>query len=124
MNFDAKILIVDDELPARKLLMGYLQKIGYENLTDVDSAEKAIQKLCIEKFDLVISDWNMPQMTGLEFYQLITERELITGVPFLMVTSVNEKDNVLKAIKMGVQGYIIKPFDVETLQDKIDDVLK
>ncbi len=129
MAFDPKmkILIVDDMSTMRKIIKGMLQKMGCDNLTEADDgipAWDAIQNAQKEgkPFQFIVSDWNMPGMTGLDLLKNVRGKEEFKKVPFLMVTAEAEQANIVTAVKAGVSNHIIKPFNAVTLQEKITKV--
>ncbi len=117
-----KVLIVDDFATMRRIIKNLLKQLGVEKMEEAEDGVKALQKLRSEKFDLVISDWNMPNMTGLELLQNVRNDPALKTLPFLMVTAEAEKENVLLAIKMGVSNYIVKPFTADVLQEKLSKI--
>jgi two-component system chemotaxis response regulator CheY len=129
MPFDPKqkILIVDDMNTMRKIIKAMLQKMGCTDLTEADDGVPAWQKLqeahaAGAPFQFVISDWNMPGMTGIDLLKNVRAHEGIKKTPFLMVTAEAEQSNVVVAVKAGVSNYVIKPFNQETLKGKIDKI--
>ncbi len=116
------ILIVDDQSTMRSLIRGMLQKMGFESLQEAEDGDVALNKMKQEKYDLVISDIHMPRMDGLEFLKQARGIESLKDVPFLLVTTESSKGAVLEAIKLKVNGYIVKPFTPETLQEKLAKV--
>jgi two-component system chemotaxis response regulator CheY len=126
-NPKQKILIVDDMNTMRKIIKGMLQKMGCDNLTEANDGIPAWQLIQDAHtngvpFDFIISDWNMPGMTGLDLLKHVREKEQFKTLPFLMVTAEAEQANVVVAVKAGVSNYIIKPFNPETLKTKIDKI--
>ena len=126
-NPKQKILIVDDMNTMRKIIKGMLQKMGCDNLTEANDGIPALQMIQDAHangvpFDFIISDWNMPGMTGLDLLKHVREKEQFKALPFLMVTAEAEQANVVVAVKAGVSNYIIKPFNPETLKTKIDKI--
>ncbi len=113
------ILIVDDQSTMRTLIRGMLGKMGFVSLDEADDGDVALNKIKQETYDLVISDVHMPRMSGLEFLKQARSIEALSRVPFLMVTTESGKSAVLEAIKLKVNGYIVKPFTPETLQEKL-----
>lgn len=116
------ILIVDDQSTMRSLIQGMLQKMGFESLEEAEDGDVALNKMKQKKYDLVISDIHMPRMDGLEFLKQARSIESLKDVPFLLVTTESSKGAVLEAIKLKVNGYIVKPFTPETLQEKLAKV--
>ncbi len=121
---DMRILLVDDMATMRRIIRTILAQLGFKNVVEAEDGEVALQKLREGNFDFVITDWNMPKMTGLELVQAIRSDEKLKSIPVLMVTAEAKKENVIAAIKAGVNNYIVKPFTPETLKKKIDDIFK
>ena len=117
-----KILVVDDFSTMRRINKNLLRQLGYSNIVEADDGTTALQKLQDEKIDFVVSDWNMPKMTGLELLKSVRADEKLKDIPFLMVTAESEKDRVIEAVKAGVNNYVVKPFTAETLKEKISKV--
>jgi len=113
------ILIVDDQSTMRTLIRGMLEKSGFASLDEADDGDVALNKMKQQAYDLVISDVHMPRMSGLEFLKQARGTEALSRVPFLMVTTESSKSAVLEAIKLKVNGYIVKPFAPETLREKL-----
>jgi two-component system chemotaxis response regulator CheY len=123
-NSDINILIVDDMAAMRKILKTLLAQLGYKNVDEAEDGKQALEILRKnpDKYELVITDWNMPNMTGIELVQEIRKDEKLKHLPILMVTAEAKKENVLMAIKAGVNNYIVKPFTAETLKEKIEKI--
>ncbi|WP_457641140.1 chemotaxis response regulator CheY [Persephonella sp.] len=117
-----KILVVDDMATMRKIIKGLLEQLGFKNIDEAEDGKVALQKLKNSKYDFVITDWNMPNMTGLELVQEIRKDPQLKHLPVLMVTAEAKKENVLLAIKAGVNNYIVKPFTAEVLKEKIEKI--
>lgn len=124
MSLDTSInvLVVDDFATMRRIIKNLLKQLGFEKIDEAEDGMKALQKLKSESFDLVISDWNMPNMTGIELLQAVRSDAGLKETPFLMVTAEADKENVLLAIKMGVSNYIVKPFTADVLQEKLQKI--
>lgn len=118
-----KILIVDDFATMRRIIKNILRQAGYENIVEADDGTTALPKLKTDKIDLVIADWNMPNMTGLDLLKAIRDDDALKDIPFLMVTAEAQKDNIIEAVQAGVSNYVIKPFTPETLKGKIEQTL-
>ncbi len=114
-----RILIVDDQSTMRTLIKGMLEKMGFRDLDEADDGDIALNKLKQQPFDLVISDLHMPRMNGLEFLREARSTESLKNTVFLMVTTESGKSSVLEAIKLKVNGYIVKPFTPDTLREKL-----
>ena len=122
MNLKMRILVVDDFASMRNIIKGLLKQIGFQNIEEAKDGSTALEKLKIGKFDLVICDWNMPKVPGIEVLKAVRNDPRLKDLPFLMVTAKAKKDNVMEAVKAGVNQYIVKPFTAETLQKKIEKI--
>jgi two-component system chemotaxis response regulator CheY len=121
-NKDMKILVVDDFSTMRRIVKNILRQLGYNNVIEADDGTTALAKLKAEPVDFVVTDWNMPKMTGLELLKEIRADEQMKDIPVLMVTAEALQENIVAAIKAGVNNYIVKPFDAKTMSDKIDKI--
>jgi len=119
-----KILVVDDFSTMRRIVKNILRQIGFSNIEEAEDGNGALARMRQDKYDLVISDWNMPNMSGLELLKAIRADSALKGVPVLMVTAEAKKENVLEAIKAGVNNYIVKPFTAEILREKIEKIFE
>ncbi len=121
---DINILVVDDMSAMRKILKTLLNQLGFKNIDEAEDGKQALEILRKSpgKYGLVITDWNMPNMTGIELVQEIRKDDSLKHLPILMVTAEAKKENVLMAIKAGVNNYIVKPFTAETLKEKIEKI--
>ena len=124
VNKKIKILIVDDFATMRKVIRNLLKQSGYENVIEAEDGVAAMNVLKSTKIDFVISDWNMPNMTGIELLRAVRSDNELSALPFLMVTAESLKGNVVEAVKAGVSNYIVKPFTAEVLGEKIDKILE
>ena len=121
---DLKFLVVDDSVTMRRILINSLNKLGYEDIIEAGDGKDALAKLYSEPgINFIITDWNMPNMDGLTFVKSIKEDSNLTGIPILMVTTRSLKEDILDAMKVGVNNYIVKPFTPQVLSDKIEAVL-
>ena len=118
-----KILVVDDFDTTRKIIRNMLRDTDFENIDEARDGKLALQMLHREKYDLIISDWAMPNMDGLTLLKKIREDEELKDLPFIMVTAEAEKENIINAIKAKVNQYIIKPFTAENLYAKVNAAL-
>jgi len=116
------VLVVDDFATMRRIITNVLRQLGYEHIMEAEDGTKALQILETEKVDFVITDWNMPQMSGLDLLKAIRASEDKKHIPVLMVTAEAMQENIIKAAQAGVNNYIIKPFDAKTLSDKINKI--
>lgn len=118
------ILVVDDFSTMRRIVKTALRQLGFENVTEAEDGQIALSKLqsAPTPFKLVVSDWNMPNMMGIDLLRAVRGDEKLKAVPFLMVTAEAQKENVLEAVKAGVSNYIIKPFTADQLQQKLEAI--
>ena len=121
-NKNIKILVVDDAPTIRRILKNALKEMGYENVDEAEDGQIALQKLRKSKYDFVITDWNMPNMTGIELVQEIRKDPNLKHLPILMVTAEAKKENIILALKSGVNNYIVKPFTPKVLKEKISAI--
>jgi len=118
-----RILVVDDFSTMRRIIKNILLEIGYHNVEEAEDGNVALQKLKGGKFDFVITDWNMPNMSGLELLTAIRKDAALLAIPVLMVTAEAAKENVISAVQAGVNNYIVKPFTAAVLKERIDLIL-
>jgi len=121
---EIKILTIDDSGIMRKIIKGHLAKIGYSNVIEAPNGKEGLKKLSEEKIDLILCDWNMPEMNGLQFVQALREEKNYQNIRIIMLTTVTTQDEVLAALKAGANSYITKPFKPENLKDKIEEIFK
>jgi two-component system chemotaxis response regulator CheY len=114
-----KILVVDDSLTMRRIIVNSLIRLGFKDTVEAENGRKAFDVVLKGGIDLVLTDWNMPEVSGLEFVQMIRKDETHKGIPILMITTNSGKEEVVDALKAGVNNYIVKPFTPETLKEKI-----
>ena len=119
-----RILIVDDYSTMLRILRNLLRQLDLNNVDEAPNGEEALFKLRKETFDLVISDWNMQPMTGIELLRQVRADAKLKAIPFIMVTAESKTENVIVAKQAGVSNYIVKPFNAETLKMKIASVFK
>lgn len=119
-----KILVVDDFSTMRRIVKNILRQLNFNNIIEADDGSTALDILQKDKIDMVVSDWNMPKMTGLELLKAIRSDDALKDIPFLMVTAEAQQENIIEAVKSGVSNYIVKPFTAETLGQKIDQIYK
>lgn len=125
MAFDTsiKVLVVDDFATMRRIVKGVLKGLGFNQIIEAGDGTAALQELKKESVGLIVSDWNMPKMTGLDLLKAVRADEKLKSIPFIMVTAEGQKDNVIDAVKAGVSNYIVKPFTPETFGEKLEKVL-
>ena len=116
------ILVVDDYQTMVRIIRNLLKQLGFENVDDASDGSAAISKMRDKKYGLVISDWNMEPMSGFELLQKVREETALAETPFIIVTAESKTENVIAAKKAGVNNYIVKPFNAQTLKSKIEAV--
>jgi two-component system chemotaxis response regulator CheY len=121
-----KILVVDDFSTMRRIVRNLLVELGFSSplIQEADDGESAIAILRAQPFDLVVTDWNMPNMTGIELLRAIRAEDALKGMPVLMVTAENNRDQIIAAAQAGVNGYIVKPFTAITLKEKLTKIFE
>ena len=122
MDTSINVLIVDDFATMRRIIKGVLKQLGFSNLIEAEDGEAALKELKKEKIGLIVSDWNMPNMTGLELLKAVRADGNLKNIPFLMVTAEGQKENVIQAVQAGVSNYIVKPFTPETFNAKLEKI--
>ena len=123
VDMNINILIVDDYKTMLRIIRSLLTQIGFLNIDEASDGSMALAKLKEKKYELIISDWNMEKMTGLELLKNVRADEALKTVPFIMITAESKTDNVIAAKQAGVNNYIVKPFNAETLKAKLASVL-
>jgi two-component system chemotaxis response regulator CheY len=121
-NLKMSILVVDDFSTMRRIITNVLKQLGYENIIEAEDGTKALTVLETQPVDFVITDWNMPQMSGLDLLKAIRASKDRKNIPVLMVTAEAMQENIIAAAQAGVNNYIVKPFDAKTLADKINKI--
>ena len=122
-NLAVKVLVVEDFPTMRRIVRNLLEQLGFEQIEEAEDGAQALDRLRSGGFGLVISDWNMPNMEGIELLRhLRKEPEPLKDIPFLMVTEDAEKEKVIEAIKAGVDNYVVKPFTAEILKEKLEKI--
>ncbi len=124
MSYDKNmnVLVVDDFSTMRRIVKNILRQIGFTNIVEADDGTTAWDTLNKSKIDFIVSDWNMPQMTGIELLRKVRSSEEFADIPFLMVTAEAQQENIIEAVQAKVSNYIVKPFTAETLGQKIDKI--
>lgn len=122
MDLNMDVLIVDDFATMRRILKNILRQIGFTNIYEADHGKSALNMLKKQKFDLILCDWNMPEMSGLELLNEIRSDNELKDTPFVMVTAEAQKNNIIEAVQAGVSNYVVKPFTAETISGKLKKV--
>ena len=124
VDMNMNVLIVDDYTTMLRIIKNLLKQLGFNNIDEATDGTMAFEKVKIKEYGLVISDWNMEPMSGFEFLKKIrASEEKFKTVPFIMITAESKTENVIAAKQAGVNNYIVKPFNAETLKGKISSVL-
>ena len=119
-----KIMVVDDMSTMRRIVKNLLKQLGFANVEEAENGQEALIKLKADKFGFVVSDWNMPVMSGIQLLRAIRADEALKSIPVLMVTAEAQKENIIEAVQAGVSNYVVKPFTAEALQEKINKIFK
>lgn len=117
-----RVLVVDDFSTMRRIVKNILRQIGFNNVVEADDGTTAWEVINKEKIEFIVSDWNMPQMTGIELLRKVRSSEQYANTPFLMVTAEAQQENIIEAVQAKVSNYIVKPFTAETMKQKIDKI--
>lgn len=120
---DMTVLVVDDFLTMRRIVRKILRDLQFENIIEAEDGSAAVEVLSTNRIDLIVSDWNMPKMTGLELLKYVRSQDPIKDLPFLMVTAEAQKENIVEAVKAKVSNYIVKPFTAATLEEKLAKIV-
>lgn len=117
------VLIVDDFATMRRIVKNLLKELGYVNFDEAEDGNDAFSKLQSRNFDMVISDWNMPNCSGLELLKRVRSDENLKDMPFMLITAESKRSQILEAAQAGVDGYIVKPFTAATLLEKLEKIM-
>lgn len=123
MAYEHRVITVDDSSTMRRIIKNTLNKIGFSDILEAVNGVEGLEVLANNKVDLIVTDWNMPEMDGLTFVKTLRAKEEFRDVPILMVTTEAAKEDILTALRSGVNNYVVKPFTPETLQEKIFKLL-
>ena len=124
MNKDMKILIVDDFSTMRRIIKNLLRELGFSNTQEANDGTTALPMLQGGNFEFLVTDWNMPGMQGIDLVKAVRADPKLASLPVLMVTAESKREQVIEAAQAGVNGYIVKPFTAQTLQEKIDKIFE
>lgn len=119
-----KFLVVDDFSTMRRIVRNLLKELGFSNVQEAEDGVEALKKLREEKFDFVVSDWNMPNMTGIDLLRAIRADANLKHLPVLMVTAEAKRENIIEAAQAGASGYVVKPFTAATLDEKLKKIFQ
>lgn len=118
-----RVLIVDDSATMRRIIRNNLKFAGYDDAVEAGNGVEGLACLADNSIHLIITDWNMPEMNGIEFVKAVRSKDQLKHLPILMITTVAERENIVIALEAGVTNYVVKPFDAETLKKKLDQIL-
>ncbi|MGH1485025.1 MAG: chemotaxis response regulator CheY [Cellvibrionaceae bacterium] len=124
MDKDMKILIVDDFSTMRRIIKNLLRDLGFTNTQEADDGLTALPMLKSGDFDFLVTDWNMPGMTGIDLLKQVRADEKLAELPTLMVTAEAKRDQIVEAAQAGVNGYVVKPFTAAVLKEKIEKIFE
>ncbi len=124
VDANMKFLVVDDFSTMRRIVRNLLKELGFTNVQEAEDGVDALQKLSAGNFDFVVSDWNMPNMTGIELLRKVRSDPALKHLPVLMVTAEAKRENIIEAAQAGASGYIVKPFTAATLDEKLKKIFQ
>ncbi len=124
VDANMKFLVVDDFSTMRRIVRNLLKELGFTNVQEAEDGVDALQKLGVGNFEFVVSDWNMPNMTGIELLRKIRSDPALKHLPVLMVTAEAKRENIIEAAQAGASGYIVKPFTAATLDEKLKKIFQ
>ena len=124
MDKNMKILIVDDFSTMRRIIKNLLRDLGFTNTAEADDGSSALPMLQSGNFDFLVTDWNMPGMTGIELLKAVRADDKLKNLPILMVTAAAKRDQIIEAAQAGVNGYVVKPFTAVVLKEKIEKIFE
>ncbi len=119
-----KILVVDDFSTMRRIVKNLLGDLGFKNIEEADDGNTALPKLQSGNFDFLVTDWNMPGMTGIDLLKAVRADPNLASLPVLMVTAESKREQIIEAAQAGVNGYVVKPFTAGTLEEKINKIFE
>lgn len=124
MDKNMKILVVDDFSTMRRIVKNLLGDLGFKNIEEADDGNTALPKLQSGSFDFLVTDWNMPGMTGIDLLKAVRADPKLANIPVLMVTAESKREQIIEAAQAGVNGYVVKPFTAGTLEEKISKIFE
>ncbi|MBU9854088.1 chemotaxis response regulator CheY [Rahnella bonaserana] len=119
-----RFLVIDDFATMRRIVRNLLQDLGFKNVEEAEDGQDALTKLRASTFDFVISDWNMPNLDGLQLLSEMRKDDVLKAIPVLMVTAEAKKENIIAAAQAGANGYVVKPFTAATLEEKLNKIFE
>ncbi|RLA17567.1 MAG: chemotaxis protein CheY [Gammaproteobacteria bacterium] len=124
MDKSMKILVVDDFSTMRRIIKNLLRELGFNNIDEADDGQTALPKLQAGGIDFLVTDWNMPGMTGIDLLKAVRADPALANLPVLLVTAEAKREQIVEAAQAGVNGYVIKPFTAQTLAEKIEKIFE
>ncbi len=124
MDKNMKILVVDDFSTMRRIVKNLLSDLGFKNIDEADDGNTALPKLKSGNFDFLVTDWNMPGMSGIDLLKAVRADAQLASLPVLMVTAESKREQIIEAAQAGVNGYVVKPFTAGTLEEKINKIFE
>ena len=118
-----RFLVIDDSSTMRRIIINTLNKLGHKDIAEASNGREGVERLAAAMVDVIITDWNMPEMTGIEFVRFIRAQEKYSKIPVLMVTTNAAKDDIVEALRAGVTNYVVKPFTPDVMKEKIEGLL-
>ena len=119
-----KILVTDDSPTMRRIVVNQLKQTGYSDIVEAEDGAQALQKLETDSYDFLLTDWNMPHMSGLELIREVRQRDALKTLPIMVVTTRNSKGDIVTAMREGANNYVVKPFGPQVLAEKINKVIQ
>ncbi|POZ62333.1 MULTISPECIES: chemotaxis response regulator CheY [Chromobacterium] len=119
-----RFLVVDDFSTMRRIVRNLLKELGFTNVDEAEDGQVALHKLKTQHFDFIVSDWNMPNMTGIELLKAVRADPQLKHLPFMMVTAEAKRENIIEAAMAGASGYIVKPFTAATMEEKMNKIFQ
>lgn len=118
-----RFLVVDDSSTMRRIIINTLNRLGHQDVQEAGNGKEGLERLTSAPVDMIITDWHMPEMSGIEFIRAVRATATVKHIPVLMVTTNASKDDIVEALEAGVNSYVVKPFTPETMREKIEAVL-
>jgi two-component system chemotaxis response regulator CheY len=118
-----RVLIVDDSSTMRRIIINTLSRLGHQECVEAGNGREGLDRLATTQIDLIITDWNMPEMSGIDFVRNLRASDKTKSVPVLMVTTNAAKDDIVEALRAGVNNYVVKPFTPDTIKEKIEAII-
>ncbi|WP_028536124.1 chemotaxis response regulator CheY [Paludibacterium yongneupense] len=119
-----RFLVVDDFSTMRRIVRNLLKELGFTNVDEAEDGQVALHKLKTQHFDFIVSDWNMPNMTGIELLKAVRADTQLKHLPFMMITAEAKRENIIEAAMAGASGYIVKPFTAATMEEKMNKIFQ